>query len=186
MRYLIYALNGLAPIQSSVLVLILGYQIFLVLNREQPKSTDVSKETVICLLALFSTSLLISFAVTRNTEASLSGSQLFLENLITIAALLLLWMSVKHLGRNFSVFPQRRYIVTSGPYALVRHPMYLSYLIFDLSFWIFRQDALVALLWLIELILLAWRARLEESKALETSVEYRAYKKRVPALVPFC
>jgi len=161
------------------------YQISLVMNRERPTATDVSLSTIVCLAALFSTSVLISLAAARDAAIDLSGPQQFIESLVTLAALLLLLLSVKHLGRNFSIFPQRRTIVTTGPYAVVRHPMYLSYLVFDLSFWVVQQDALVALLWLIELLLLAWRASLEESNVLETSVEYRAYKKRVSALIPF-
>ena len=36
----------------------------------------------------------------------------------------LLW-----LGRSFSVLPARRHLVTTGPYALLRHPVYLGELL---------------------------------------------------------
>jgi protein-S-isoprenylcysteine O-methyltransferase Ste14 len=53
--------------------------------------------------------------------------------LVTIAAVLSL-ISLLTLGRFFGVRPALRNLVTSGPYALVRHPMYLSYIVSDIGY----------------------------------------------------
>jgi len=53
--------------------------------------------------------------------------------LVTIAAVLS-FASLATLGRRFGVRPALRGLVTRGPYALVRHPMYLSYLIADIGY----------------------------------------------------
>jgi protein-S-isoprenylcysteine O-methyltransferase Ste14 len=44
------------------------------------------------------------------------------------------------LGRSFSIFPQARRLVLSGPYNVVRHPLYLSELLVALgAMWQFSQ-----------------------------------------------
>ena len=53
--------------------------------------------------------------------------------LVTLAACLSL-ASLLSLGRWFGVFPALRGLVTRGPYRLVRHPMYLSYVIADIGY----------------------------------------------------
>jgi len=75
--------------------------------------------------------------------------------------------------------PQYREIVLSGPYALVRHPMYSAFLLYDLSYWVLLEEPALAALWLLELVLLGWRARREESTLLGGSVVYRDYAERV-------
>ena len=53
--------------------------------------------------------------------------------LITLAAFLSL-ASLLSLGRRFGVFPALRGLVTKGPYRLVRHPMYLAYVLADIGY----------------------------------------------------
>lgn len=51
---------------------------------------------------------------------------------IALGGALCFWAAMT-LRRNFSVFASRRSIVTAGPYAWVRHPIYLSYIVADLA-----------------------------------------------------
>jgi protein-S-isoprenylcysteine O-methyltransferase Ste14 len=53
--------------------------------------------------------------------------------LVTLAACLSL-ASLLSLGRRFGVFPALRGLVTRGTYRLVRHPMYLAYVIADIGY----------------------------------------------------
>jgi protein-S-isoprenylcysteine O-methyltransferase Ste14 len=53
--------------------------------------------------------------------------------LVTIATGLSL-ASLLSLGRSFGVRPALRRLVMKGPYRVVRHPMYLSYLISDIGY----------------------------------------------------
>ncbi len=70
--------------------------------------------------------------------------------LVTLAACLSL-ASLLSLGRLFGVFPALRGLVTKGPYRLVRHPMYLAYVIADIGYnlqeWNFGTALLVMAGW---------------------------------------
>jgi len=70
--------------------------------------------------------------------------------LVTFAACLSL-ASLLSLGRRFGVFPALRGLVTRGPYRIVRHPIYLAYLIADIGYnlqeWNFGTALLVMAGW---------------------------------------
>lgn len=53
--------------------------------------------------------------------------------LVVLAACLSL-ASLISLGRRFGVFPALRDLQTRGPYRLVRHPMYLAYVLADIGY----------------------------------------------------
>jgi protein-S-isoprenylcysteine O-methyltransferase Ste14 len=88
------------------------------------------------------------------------------------------------LGGSFSLMPQARKLVTGGPYAYVRHPLYLA-----------EEAALAAILlqyaWFAALPFLAVhvavqirRMQLEERVLRNAFPEYAAYAKRTPRLIP--
>ena len=70
--------------------------------------------------------------------------------LVTLAACLSL-ASLLSLGRRFGVYPALRGLVTRGAYRLVRHPMYLAYVIADIGYnlqeWNFGTALLVMTGW---------------------------------------
>jgi protein-S-isoprenylcysteine O-methyltransferase Ste14 len=70
--------------------------------------------------------------------------------LVTLATCLSL-AALLSLGRRFGVFPALRGLVTGGPYRLVRHPMYLAYVIADIGYnlqeWNFGTTLLVMAGW---------------------------------------
>lgn len=70
--------------------------------------------------------------------------------LVTLAASLSL-ASLLSLGRRFGVYPALRGLVTRGAYRLVRHPMYLAYVIADIGYnlqeWNFGTALLVMTGW---------------------------------------
>ena len=89
-----------------------------------------------------------------------------------------------HLGRSFSILPESRKLVTSGPYQIVRHPLYLAEavatlgaLIAFLSPWAF---ALVA----VQITLQIVRIHYEEKVLRETFSEYDDYAKKTWRLIP--
>jgi protein-S-isoprenylcysteine O-methyltransferase Ste14 len=81
--------------------------------------------------------------------------------LVTLAACLS-FASLLSLGRWFGVWPALRGLATRGPYRLVRHPMYLAYVLADIGYnlqeWNFGTALLVMAGW----ASLFYRIRAEE------------------------
>ena len=89
------------------------------------------------------------------------------------------------LGRAFGLLPAARGIVTGGPYRVVRHPIYLGYLVGHLGFLLSNfsvQNVLV-----LSALYVAQTVRmLREEAVLGGSPEYRDYTRRVRwRIVPF-
>jgi len=111
-----------------------------------------------------------------------------LAGISALAALLAgatLVLSLLYLGRSFSIVPQARRLVTSGPYAIVRHPLYLAEeLAIAGVFLQYAAPLLVLPLLLLHLILQIQRIRYEEGVLQRVFPEYESYAKRTARLLP--
>lgn len=100
------------------------------------------------------------------------------------AGSVLIIVCITHLGRSFSIAPQARALVTSGPYRLVRHPLYLAEEIAVIG-------VLMQFVWWAALVLftahLAFQLRrmlYEEEVLGQTFPDYAAYAGRTARLIP--
>lgn len=82
------------------------------------------------------------------------------------------------LGRSFGIVPANRGVVTGGPYALVRHPIYTGYLITHLAFVLAHPTPSNLIIIGIADAALIGRA-LKEEETLERDDRYQAYCRRV-------
>ncbi|HET6377456.1 MAG TPA: isoprenylcysteine carboxylmethyltransferase family protein [Methylocella sp.] len=105
--------------------------------------------------------------------------------LILFVAEALMIYTLLRLGRSFSLLPQARKLVTGGPYAIVRHPLYLA-----------EETAIAGMLlqyaWFAALPFLAfhaavqiWRMLIEEAVLHETFPEYALYARQTPRILPW-
>ncbi|MEA3027526.1 MAG: hypothetical protein QOF91_2811 [Alphaproteobacteria bacterium] len=113
------------------------------------------------------------------------GTTLRVISLVLIAAGWLLSVYVLFwLGRSFSVMAQARQLVTTGPYAIVRHPLYLceeiTVLGIALAHFSIAAVLIVAVQWMFQL-----RRMSNEEKVLGASFpECAAYFARTPKIIP--
>lgn len=103
-------------------------------------------------------------------------------------AALAAWSKIR-LGRFFTIHlgvKEGHVLVTDGPYAMVRHPIYLGLGLFVLgSALLFNSVVLVGLA-LALLLVLRIQARIEERAfAAYFGADYVEYRRRVPALLPW-
>jgi protein-S-isoprenylcysteine O-methyltransferase Ste14 len=109
---------------------------------------------------------------------------------VMLAGLLLTWLARIHLGRLWSSAITRKEehrIIDTGPYAFVRHPIYVG-IITALIATAIIEATLVALVGAVLITLGLWlKARAEERFLMEElgTDTYRSYCRRVPMLIPF-
>ena len=107
-----------------------------------------------------------------------------LSVIVGLIANVLAVTALSFLGRSFSVMPEARRLVTSGPYGIVRHPLYLFELVGVIGILLqVRSLPGVALLALIASLQVA-RARWEEGVLARAIPEFASYRERVPFLLP--
>jgi protein-S-isoprenylcysteine O-methyltransferase Ste14 len=109
---------------------------------------------------------------------------------VVVLGFVFAWWARLHLGRLWSGRVTRKEghrVVNTGPYAIVRHPIYTGIIVSAFAAGIAERRWL-ALLGAVVIAAGFWlRARLEERfLTTELGPAYEAYKRQVPMLIPFC
>lgn len=97
---------------------------------------------------------------------------------IMIIALIVGTVSLVNLGRSFGILISMRKVKTKGLYQVVRHPMYLTDILWRIGYLIGNFYWLNVLIFLASSACYVYRALLEE-EFLSQFVEYQEYKKKV-------
>ncbi len=98
--------------------------------------------------------------------------------LLVVAAACLSLVGLRTIGRRFGVRPALRGLVTSGPYGIVRHPIYLSYLISDIGYNLQEWDPVTVFIVFVGWASLIYRIRAEE-RMISQDRGWLAYSNRV-------
>lgn len=105
----------------------------------------------------------------------------------TSSILLVAWIH-RELGRQYSAelaIQKEHALVTTGPYARTRHPMYTTLNMFSLSMALTTSNLLVLLFAALVVAPFPWIARAEEEMLLETfGDDYREYMRRTGRFFP--
>jgi protein-S-isoprenylcysteine O-methyltransferase Ste14 len=107
---------------------------------------------------------------------------------IALAALLGMWTLQHNRPGNFSVLPEPKAaarLVTTGPYAHVRHPMYLAVLLAALGFALAWNTLVHWTAFAILALVLHAKALREERLLAARFPEYEGYAARTRRLIPF-
>jgi protein-S-isoprenylcysteine O-methyltransferase Ste14 len=157
-------------------------------NQKRPSITRAAPTRAGLLLECVA--IFIAFACRLAPGEPPSAVRLVASMLLGAAAGALSWTSVKHLGRQFRVnagLYEDHQLVRTGPYAIVRHPIYSSLFAILLS----TICALTRWDWAILSIALfvsGTEIRVHTEDGLLASrfgEEFVRYKSKVPAYVPF-
>ena len=109
---------------------------------------------------------------------------LAIADLIIVIGLILSVYSLSVLGKSFSLIPQARKLVQTGPYRWVRHPLYISELISTLGVILSDFTILKMCVYPVLIACQIYRALQEERLLAAEFPEYREYCNRTHRFVP--
>ena len=104
--------------------------------------------------------------------------------MISLVANIMAVVTISFLGRSLSVMPEARRLVTGGPYALTRHPLYLCEILGVVAIVLQYRTLLVAAIFVLVIALQAARGQWKEEVLARAFTEFSAYRARTPFLIP--
>ena len=174
---LLYAELPLLVIQQAFFITYLLIALILLAARDRALSfTPKPVDYVYTLLGLGSPLLF---------QSTPDDGRLFVGPLLEFAGLVLVVVAFLSLNRSFGLAPENRGIKTAGAYRLVRHPMYLGYILAEIGFVFVNPSLYNFFILAISVLFLLLRLRAEE-QLLQQDRAYRTYSRRTRwKLVPF-
>ena len=140
------------------------------LVRVAPKAAMINPSSVVATTFMMVTPLLMKAAPHLQVSRLITGCGITLE----FIGMIISEGSRIYLGRRFGLLPANRGIVSTGPFAVVRHPIYLGWFVLSLGFVMVYPTMLNVSLLAGTLPFLVWRIDLEE-QLLRHDPEYAAY-----------
>jgi protein-S-isoprenylcysteine O-methyltransferase Ste14 len=176
--FLVLAINLLGDFQRTGrltgLLLLVSELLVAVFTLARRQTLDVDRSRMALLLTA------VSVAGPPLLRTSAQGG--LVPDALTVAlsavGLMIVVVGKLALGRSFGIVPANRGVVTAGPYAFVRHPIYTGYLITHVAFLAAHPSLTNAMILLIADAALIGRA-FKEEQTLEKYTLYQAYCQRV-------
>jgi len=173
----VFAVSVLA--QTGAIILILLALTFLLI-RKPPKAKAKGLLPRFAAVAGTYLGVVVVWLPQRPMGVSLSLASLFLMTAGVGFAI----YALAHLGRSFSLMAEARHLVTDGPYASIRHPLYLGEAMSMIGLMLQYLSPLALLIVALQLSFQLMRMKNEEAVLADLFPEYEAYKVRTARLVP--
>jgi protein-S-isoprenylcysteine O-methyltransferase Ste14 len=175
---------GLAHLLADVCtIMFVAMMVALTIVRDQPRLQAPGVQPRIA--ALIGTNLILFGAFFLPARGPLSMFESVASAVLILTGDLLSVIVIRRLGRSFSIMAEARALVTDGPYALVRHPLYLVEEIAVVGVFIQFATWPAAALFIVHFAFQLQRMRNEERVLMRSFPhEYRAYAARTARFIP--
>jgi protein-S-isoprenylcysteine O-methyltransferase Ste14 len=112
-----------------------------------------------------------------------------LPNLLSTACVLIgivmMLVTIRHLGQSFSLVPQARSVVQTGPYRWIKHPLYLSEQIAILGVVLQYLTPVTVIVFVLHIGVQVCRILYEEDLLRRNCPEYSSYEETRWRLIPY-
>jgi protein-S-isoprenylcysteine O-methyltransferase Ste14 len=173
----VYAVHVAMRLSTIAFMLLIAAAVIL---RSRPSGKATGLEPRISALA--GTFMVYIFALFPRRELSLSLEMI--STLLTLIGTVGAVFALARLGRSFSVMAETRQLVTSGPYRLVRHPLYLTEEIAVIGLFIQFASVWTILLLTLQIGFQLRRMQNEEAVLMAGFPEYGVYRQTTARLIP--
>jgi len=179
-----FDLLGLARLfANGCLFLFVAMMIGLTIVREQPRLQATGSWPRIS--AVVGTNLILVGVFFLPARGPLNIYESVVSSVLILTSNILSVVVLQRLGRSFSIMAEARALVTGGPYAVVRHPLYLVEEIGVIGAFVQVVSWPAALLFALHFAFQLQRMRNEERVLLHAFPrEYRAYSARTARFIP--
>jgi protein-S-isoprenylcysteine O-methyltransferase Ste14 len=158
----------------------LAIAILIVIRYRRVAATGGLYPRFVALLGSFLFVLLVPFLSRNESSPTLE----ILSILLMLSGSILSILVLLYLGRSFSILPEARRLVVTGPYRFVRHPLYATEMICMLGLVIQFTLWPAVIAFLIQLLIQLERMRIEEQLLNRTFPEYERYASNTARLIP--
>jgi len=166
--------------QTLILLFILVESILVVIFLFRKKPTDISVKIPDWVAALAGTFAPLLF-IPEN-----SGLFLPSANTLLVTGTIIVFLAYLSLNTSLGIVPADRGVKITGLYRIVRHPMYLGYIVLDTGYLLLNASPYNLLIFIIIICAIIWRIRAEEAFLEHANADYSKLKKQTPfALIPF-
>ena len=189
MMHVFWDVKALVPVSTikvatliNNLLLVCYYALLVTLYIIRSSAKSTTRSFLTKTIAVFATFL--PFTIPFLSGPSDNPKVMLLASTVTIFGMAIAIYSLTTLGRSFSIIPQARKLVQSGPYRLVRHPVYLGELIAIFGVVLARPSTIAMAIYCLLTALLIYRALQEEKLLAGIFAEYDTYSLRSARFIP--
>lgn len=173
---------GSVPSLLSSLCLATFYVLLALLILTRPPAKAHADGLMPRIAAFVGTYLPWTITLFGKTEGALPNVA---STVCVLAGMIMMLVTIRHLGRSFSIVPQAHSVVQSGPYRWIKHPLYLSEEIAVLGVVLQYLSPLTVALLILHIGIQVSRILYEEDLLRRTLPEYSSYEAARWRLIPY-
>jgi len=107
------------------------------------------------------------------------------STIFVLAGMIMMLVTIRHLGKSFSLVPQARSVVQTGPYRLIKHPLYLAEEIAIIGVVLQNPSLAAVIVLIVHIGIQICRIHYEEDLLRRSCPEYMGYEAGRWRLIPF-